>query len=222
MSSSLLQRVLDAPDAALLMEQLSARLAEEAKRRHTFREWISPDVKAEFINGEVILHSPAKRRHLQSSGNLYSLINAFVSLHQLGATSYDKGMIALSRNDYEPDICFWGVEKARDFNGDTMLHPAPDFVVEVLSRKTAKTDRTIKFQDYAAHGVGEYWIIDPNTRMVEQYWLQTIPEQTYVLAAKWREDDNISARAIPGFTIPVAAIFDATAFIASLQQLLRA
>ncbi|HMQ49483.1 MAG TPA: Uma2 family endonuclease [Saprospiraceae bacterium] len=219
MSSSLLHRLLDSPDASLLIQQANACLEEEAARRSEFREWVSPAVKAEFINGKVMLHSPVKRRHLQSSGNLYKLLDTYVILHQLGTTSYDKGMIALSRNDYEPDICFWGSEKSVAFHEDTMLHPAPDLVVEVLSRKTAKIDRTIKYKDYAAHGIAEYWIIDPQKKIVEQYWLQTIPENTYALVAKWSSGDRINARAVPGFSIPVEAIFDNQAFLQTMKAL---
>ncbi len=39
--------------------------------------------------------------------------------------------------------------------------PAPDLIVEVLSESTEANDRGIKFEDYAAHGVVEYWIVDP-------------------------------------------------------------
>ena len=101
-----------------------------------------------------------------------------------------------------------------------MIHPAPDFIVEVLSKKTAKTDRTTKFQDYAAHGVPEYWIIDPQNQTVEQYWLQSVPANQYALVAKWSVLDQITAQAVVGFSIPVAAIFDRETCSATLKMLL--
>lgn len=220
MSNTLLKQLLDAPDLPLLVEQVNTRLLEEKKRRREFREWVTPAVKAEFINGQVILHSPVKRGHLRCSGNLFKLLDTFVAIHDLGETSYDKGMVALTRNDYEPDICFWGKEKSANFTDETMLHPAPDFVVEVLSKKTAKTDRTIKFNDYAAHGVPEYWIIDPNAQTIEQYWLQSVPANEFVLVAKWQVGDVINARAIPGFTVPVEAVFDKVACSAAMKMIL--
>ena len=138
----------------------------------------------------------------------------------LGTTSYDKGMVALTRNDYEPDICFWGKEKSAHFTDETLLHPAPDFVVEVLSKKTAKRDRTIKFQDYAAHHIPEYWMVDPWTKTVEQYWLQQIPSNEYALVAKWQIGDQITAQSIPDFSIPVEAIFDENVCQEALKSLL--
>jgi Uma2 family endonuclease len=219
-SPTLLDKLLDAPDLKLLVEKAENRLSEEALRRSEFREWLTPAVKAEFINGEVVLHSPVKRGHLRYSGNLFKLLDTYVAITDLGETSYDKGLIALTRNDYEPDICFWGKEKSESFTDETMIHPVPDFIVEVLSKKTAKTDRTTKFQDYAAHGVPEYWIIDPNNQTVEQYWLQSIPANQYALVAKWSVLDQITAQAVTGFSIPVAAIFDREACSTALKALL--
>jgi len=175
MSAALLEKLLRAPDLPYLAEKVNRYLAEEARRRQAFREWITTGMKAEFINGEVVLHSPVQRGHLLAGGNLYTLLSTYVILKDLGQTSFDKGMVELTRNDYEPDLCFWGKEKSAGFTDETMLHPAPDFVVEILSKKTAKTDRTTKFQDYADHGVPEYWTIDPRIKTVEQYWLSELP-----------------------------------------------
>lgn len=219
-ANALLEELLHSPDLPLLVDKAQARLLEEAERRKAFREWVTPAVKAEFINGTIHLHSPVKRGHLKSSGNLYKLLDTFAAVKDLGETSYDKGMIALTRNDYEPDICFWNKEKSDQFTDDTMLHPAPDFVVEVLSKKTAKVDRKIKFRDYAAHGIPEYWIIDPTKKTIEQYWLQTMPANEYVLVGNWKSGDHITARAVPGFSIPVEAIFDKEACIDALRALI--
>ncbi len=46
---------------------------------------------------------------------------------------------------------------------------APDFVVEVLSHSTRKKDMTLKMHKYAAAGVREYWIIEPDQRKVVIY-----------------------------------------------------
>ncbi|GAB2598351.1 Uma2 family endonuclease [Spirosoma areae] len=42
-----------------------------------------------------------------------------------------------------------------------MKLPAPDLVIEVLSKSTARRDRGVKFTDYAANGIAEYWIVNP-------------------------------------------------------------
>jgi Uma2 family endonuclease len=41
-----------------------------------------------------------------------------------------------------------------------------------LSEGTKKRDRGVKFQDYQAHNIEEYWIIDPDHQTVEQSQLE--------------------------------------------------
>jgi Uma2 family endonuclease len=68
-------------------------------------------------------------------------------------------------------VCFFDNAKASTFQPEQMIHPAPDFVVEILSTSTEARDRGIKFEDYAAHGVREYWLVDPEGETLEQYLL---------------------------------------------------
>jgi Uma2 family endonuclease len=220
MLSTRVNDLLEAPDAKLVIERAQAILADEAERRRSFREWLRDDIKAEFINGEVIMHSPVKRRHLDASKYLENLLQNFVLLNDLGVVDSEKALVGLTRNDYEPDICFWNKETAASFEDDQMEHPAPDLTVEILSKSTTGRDRGIKFEDYAAHGVREYWIIDPVRKSVEQYELD---ESTMAFAsvATLYIDDTLSAITIAGFQIPVRAIFDKAVNLETLQALMR-
>ena len=199
--------LLEAPDAKLVIERAQAILADENEHRRAFREWLRDDVKAEFINGEVIMHSPVKRRHLDATQNLMTLLRVYVHLHDLGAVDSEKALVGLTRNDYEPDICYWNSETAASFEDDQMEHPAPDLIVEILSKSTTGRDRGVKFEDYAAHGVGEYWIIDPVRKSVEQYKLDE-PTMAFASVATLYMDDTLEAVTVSGFKIPVRAIFD--------------
>ena len=211
--------LLEAPDAKLVIERAQAILADENERRRAFREWLRDDVKAEFINGEVIMHSPVKRRHLDASKYLENLLQNFVLLNNLGVVDSEKALVGLTRNDYEPDICFWNDETAASFEDDQMEHPAPDLIVEILSKSTTGRDRGIKFEDYAAHGVCEYWIIDPVRKSVEQYQLD---ESTMAFAsvATLYIDDMLEALTVSGFRIPVRAIFDKQVNMETLRALM--
>jgi Uma2 family endonuclease len=215
------QKILDSPDAPRQIEALYQTMQTEKSRRHDFREWITPSVKAEFINGEIILHSPVKRRHWKVTDFLSSILSIYTRIKKLGTVGTEKVMVSLTRNDYEPDLVFFSKEKADTFTDDQMLFPAPDFVVEILSKKTASKDRGIKMQDYAAHGIQEYWIIDPIKQHIEQYILFTPMDKKYSPAKIFRLYDDIESRAIQGFTIPVQAIFDEETNIKTLQNLLE-
>lgn len=211
--------LLEAPDAKLVIERAQAILADEAQRRRAFREWLRDDIKAEFINGEVIMHSPVKRRHLDASKYLENLLQNFVLINDLGVVDSEKALVGLTRNDYEPDICYWNSETANSFEDDQMEHPAPDLIVEILSKSTTGRDRGVKFEDYAAHGVQEYWIIDPVRKSVEQYQLDE-PTMAFASVAVLYINDTLTALTVPGFQIPVQAIFDKQINLETLRALM--
>jgi len=213
--SALLEELIHSPQLPLYYQRIGDLLAEERRKRHEFYQTISEDDKAEFVNGEIIYHSPVKLRHTDAARRLLVLLSAFVQAHDLGFVGFEKTMLSLTRNDYEPDICFFRRERAAQFGDDQMRFPAPDFVVEVLSPSTEEIDRGIKFEDYAAHGVTEYWIIDPDTQTVEQYALQ---DGQYTLMTKARSG-VLTSVAVEGFEIPIRAIFDQAENMAALQQI---
>ena len=49
---------------------------------------------------------------------------------------------------------------------------APDLVVEVLSPSTRRKDMQLKMYKYAGAGVREYWMVDPEKKLVVQYDLE--------------------------------------------------
>ncbi len=202
-----LEQLLDAPHIKLLIQQAEAALRDETRQRQDFYEWINEEHKAEFINGAIIMQSPAKERHWMTVGNLYSLLKAFVIKHKLGRVASEKAMISLTRNDYEPDICFWTTNHSREFEGEMMQFPAPDLVIEVLSKSTEKIDRGVKFNDYAAHNVQEYWIVDPRKQVIEQYTLDR-DLLAFALENTVKVGHEIESTTVAGFRIPVQAVFD--------------
>jgi Uma2 family endonuclease len=216
-TEEIIQQLVQSPLAAAGHPAVSGDSGNEQARRQRFYDEMSETQKIEFINGEIIVHSPVRLRHSNTSGNLFALLRAYVQKHALGLVGHEKLLITLTRNDYEPDITFFGQAKAQTFTPDQVKFPAPDFVVEVLSDSTESVDRGIKFEDYALHGVAEYWIVDPEQESVEQYILQG---EKYELAVKVKSG-VIQSLAVEGFEIPVRAIFDAAEQLAALQAILR-
>lgn len=211
-----LEQALEMPDAVLFVRKLDSALKDEQKKRRHFYEIVEENKKMEFINGEIVFHSPVKKQHNSATKLLCKLIDTFVIKHKLGFVGVEKIMVSLTRNDYEPDVCFFGNDKAKSFKKNQVQFPAPDFVVEVLSPSTAKTDRETKFQDYAAHGVQEYWIIDAEKETAEQYFLQN---EKYELLLK-AKDGTIECVVLTDFKIPVQAIFDEQINLKTLAELL--
>ena len=213
-----LQQLLEMPQAAILSRQLVAALDNEQAERQRFYEIVEENQKMEFINGEIIFHSPVKKEHNSATGKIYKLLDTFADKYVLGYVGIEKILVSLTRNDYEPDVCFFGQAKATNLKRGQMRFPAPDLAVEVLSPSTEKYDRETKFQDYAAHGVGEYWVIDADREIVEQYFLQN---ERYELLLK-ASNGTIKSVVLPEFEIPVRAIFDAQTNLEVLGKILAA
>lgn len=201
----LVEQVLQAPDFPLLANTIHELAQVEAHKRAQFLKDITPNDKWEFINGDVIMHSPAKLKHLVITGKLFRQIGDHSDKTGTGLTLSEKCLISLTRNDFEPDIVWFSTEKAEGFLEDQMRFPAPDFIIEVLSPSTEKYDRGVKMEDYARHGVGEYWIVDPDNNTVEQYLL--VGESTEYSLHEKRHDGQLSPRCMPLLKVDLDVVF---------------
>ena len=217
MSSAILRTLLDSPALPELVEAAHQAMAREQQLRQKFYADITPEHKWEFIQGEVIMHSPALNRHLLASKYLFAMMDAHVRVRKLGVVHLEKAMTCFPRNDYEPDITFFGLTKSLLFGPDTLRFPIPDLIVEVLSPSTETRDRGIKFEDYALHGVAEYWIIDPVAQSVE---LHRLAAGADIYTPVERQTEGLlSSEAIAGFEIPLQAIFDEATNAQALRQI---
>src|SRR5437764_14405096 len=110
--TALVEELIRSPRLPEYVEELQRLLAEERARRERFYEAITEDTSAEFINGQVVMQSPATYRHVTVVKLLSMLLHTHVERHGLGYLGSEKMLITLPRNDYEPDICFFGKAKA--------------------------------------------------------------------------------------------------------------
>ena len=213
------QMIARSPHAFQYQRMLDDLLRQEQEKRRQFHETLAQyeGRKVEFVYGEIVEDEmPVKKIHNDIVWRLLRLLREFVELHELGYVGYEKVMISLQRNDYEPDICFFNVDIASPFTEDQTRFPAPNFAVEVLSPSTYMTDRGTKFADYEANGVQEYWIIDPENEMLEQYVLLN---SKYVLQIK-APDGIVQSVTVPGFEIPIRALFDQQENLIARKKLL--
>ena len=204
MFQDLLTHLQESPDALIAINHFQEYLKTETQKRQEFYDLVHENIKAEFIQGEIVLHSPVKMRHWKVSSKVATKLNNFVDEHDLGIIGVEKVMIHLSRNSYEPDIVFFRKEISQTFKEDAMLFPAPDLVVEILSDSTRNRDYGIKFRDYEAHKVGEYWIIDADAQTLEQYVLH---DNKFILQHKFEQKGTLISLIINGFRMEVESIF---------------
>lgn len=214
------KKLLQQPDLPQIMRQVVTILQSEESKRLEFYDWIDESMKAEFINGEIIVHSPAKLKHTRIRENLSRILSIYALRHKTGIILGEKAMVHLTRNSYEPDIAFWNNEKSEKFDDEQSLFPAPDFVVEILSKGTKKRDKGIKMQDYALHHIKEYWIINPDKNLIEQYLLVKPTDTVYTLSKKVSIEGTIDCVVMAGLNIPLAAIFTDIENLPFIMQLL--
>ncbi len=212
----LIEPIRHSPLLPRIVEELLQQIAREQQLRATFYAEMTPEQKVEFIDGTAVFHSPAKNRHVIATGCIFQAMNIFVIANRLGTVKSEKCLCVFPRNDYEPDVVFFGVEKSSRLNLDTLKFPVPDLVVEVLSESTEARDRGTKFIDYSAQGVTEYWIVDSERRVLEQY----LHEKDGLELKKKSDSGLVESRAIPGFVFAIEALFDEQKNLESIRKLL--
>ena len=83
---------------------------------------------------------------------------------------------------------------------------APDLVVEILSPSTRKLDLGPKKDVYARRGVKELWVVDPDTKTVEQFLHGRDVDSPIQIH---RETDEFTSEQLPGLTIDCPEVFAA-------------
>lgn len=163
-----------------------------------FLAWADEDTLAEWVDGEIIMVSPASKRHQDIAGFLYQVLDLYVQSHDLGDVIHAPFQMKLEHGR-EPDLLFVATEHL-DRLQDIHLDGPADLVVEIVSPESAARDRGDKFYEYEAGGVPEYWLIDPQRQRAEFYQLD---DERYSLVQPDAEGVYHSA-AVPGFWLRVA------------------
>ena len=215
--SPILRPIVKSPRLRQLIDELSSIWEAEQKRRQEFYDWVTPDIKAEFIDGEIIVHSPVRSLHNSTLLLVNRLIHTYVDIQDLGYVGYEKVMVRLHRNDFEPDLVFFKKEKSQFFDKELTIFLVPDFVVEILSARTEERDKGIKLEDYEYNGVMEYWIVDADVNTIYQNLLVGKKYVQNIL----QEGDTITSHAIDGFSCKVEAFFDTAENLKALSELVK-
>jgi Uma2 family endonuclease len=100
----------------------------------------------------------------------------------------------------EPDIVVVCDSSKLDDQG---CKGAPDLIIEILSPSTASIDTVYKLNKYQKAKVREYWIIDPDNKILLRY---TLENENYSLS-QFEFDKPVPAAILPGCTIDVNAAY---------------
>jgi Uma2 family endonuclease len=133
--------------------------------RMTFEEflaWADEDTWAEWVDGEIIVLSPASLQHQKLDLWLASAFDTFVKERNSGIVLTAPFLMRLPTrpSGREPDILFVAREHL-DRLKETYLDGPADLVVEIISPESRERDEQTKLREYEAGGVREYWLLDP-------------------------------------------------------------
>jgi Uma2 family endonuclease len=116
------------------------------------------------------------------------------------------GVIFDEYNAAIPDVVFLTTEQLARLGAKEQIEElSPALAVEIVSpgKENARRDRVMKRQAYGKYGVGEYWIVDPEARMLEVYRLV---EGALALVATLTGADEVTSTLLPGFKCTAAQI----------------
>ncbi len=83
-----------------------------------------------------------------------------------------------------------------------------DLVIEIVSDSNRNHDRVTKRSEYAAAGIPEYWIVDPDDESVTVFWLPEPAGRGYVQAGRFGRGQVAAGKVLAGFSVDVATLFD--------------
>jgi len=158
----------------------------------------------QLIEGDLCMAPAPNRYHQEISFNLEYVLRQYIEQHPIGKVYHAPFDVYLDEyNVFQPDVLFVSNER-RQILTDAGAEGAPDFVVEILSPKTARLDRDNKRRVYATTGVRELWIITPEPRTIEVYLLG---QDAANPAATYGAEDTFESALFPGLLFNAATIF---------------
>ena len=162
---------------------------------------------SELIDGRIVRMSPTNPEHGRIEMKIAAALFSFVSTHNLGLVlpgevgiftrwSPDRvrgaDVLFISHAQYERRT------KTRGF-----LDVAPELVVEILSPENAHIDMREKVREYLAIGVHVVLVVDPDSRTIAA-------ERPGGGVRRYGVDEIVPCdEVLPGFSMPIAAVFEA-------------
>lgn len=158
----------------------------------------------ELSDGEIVMPAPPVPLHQQIVMRLGFALNDFARKSDLGSVYLAPVSVRLWKGKIrEPDFLFIRKEHANRVH-ETRIEGAPDWVAEVISPGTRKTDEGQKILDYAQAGIPEYWLIDPKKETIRVYHLADV---RYELIRTYAIAETARAETMPGFEIALTEVF---------------
>lgn len=154
--------------------------------------------RAEVIDGQIFYMTLPTTNHQRLVSYLSTEINLFIRQNngecEVFLAPFAVFLSENDRNYVEPDI---SVICDRNKISDKGCHGAPDWVIEIVSPSTKQMDYYKKLFKYRTAGVREYWVVDPDRKLVTVYNFERDTMEEYPFG------EEVPAGIYEGFSIKV-------------------
>jgi Uma2 family endonuclease len=168
-----------------------------------FDEVVDEDIKAELLDGVMIVHSPASPRHDDVAGFVRGLMRYYARRKRLGRVLGPDTLVHLATcRKFAPDIFFIRQARVRRSLSEKQFEGAPDLVVEILSPSNRDEDLNDKRPAYRKAGVREIWLIDPDSR---EAVIDRKRKRGYTTTQS--SEGRLTSAVLPGFWLDLAWVW---------------
>lgn len=191
--------------------------AQPKREEITYEEYLRmPETmqRYEIIDGEMYMPPAPTEDHQWTLSDLNDHLKAFVREHQLGVVLFAPFDLIIRKTPKlttrQPDLLFFsaariGGTSRADLKRALQAGIGPDLVVEILSPEERQRRLSGKLADYAGIDVTEVWVICPEAQTIEVLRLK---QGQYERAGLYARGERVTSALLPGFSLPVEAIFD--------------
>lgn len=133
--------------------------------------WNLPEgQRAELIDGQFYNMAPPNRIHqklvMEISTRIQQYIKANAGACEVYPAPFAVNLTANDKTWVEPDI---SVICDKNKLSDRGCEGAPDWIIEIISPASTRTDYIVKLFKYRTAGVREYWIVNSMKNIVQTY-----------------------------------------------------
>jgi Uma2 family endonuclease len=160
----------------------------------------------EVIEGVLYVSRAPGLTHQRVLGSLLKGFVFYLDQNPIGEIIATPGVILSNFDGVIPDLVFISHERRSEIASGERVTGAPEIVIEIVSpgAENERRDRIVKRQLYAAYGVKEYWVVNPQSRTIEVY---VHDGQALSLNAVLGIEDELGSSLLPGFGLRVENIF---------------
>lgn len=185
-------------------------MSEAAKKKAVYADLcrVPENMIGEIINGELIVTPRPSRKHTLTTSLLGSeIIPSYFHGRGGGPGGWViiiEPEIGLDEHTLVPDLAGWKKERFPTSEKTNWISVAPDWICEVLSPSTLRTDKIRKMPLYAEHGIKHLWLVDPNAKTLDAFRLES---GMWVLLSSYVEDDKVRAEPFQEIEIDLAGLW---------------